>query len=77
MFGVGAYFDPQGTDLTASCPHTSNIDLSQRVLFSRDAAHFATGDPSIRDFTLTNEVALGGVFDDNSAPLSFLRASVG
>ena len=77
VFGVGAYFDPQGTDLTAELPHTTNIDFSQRTLFSRDAAHFASNDPDIRDFTLTNEVSLAGIFDDNSAPLSFLRSSVG
>jgi hypothetical protein len=77
VFGVGAYFEPQGIDLLRELPHSNNIDLSQRVLFSRDAAHFATGEPSIRDFTLTNEVTLAGVFDDNSAPLSFLRSSVG
>jgi hypothetical protein len=47
------------------------------VLFSRDAAHFASNSPDIREFTITNEVALGGILDDNSAPLSILRASVG
>ena len=77
VFGVGSYFAPQGTDLLRELPHTQNIDLSQRVLFSRDAAHFATNSPSIREFTLTNEVSLAGIFDDNSAPLSFLRSSVG
>lgn len=77
VFGVGAYFDPSETDLLRELPHTENIDFSQRVLFSRDAANFATGSPNIRDFTLTNEVTLAGVFDDNSAPLSILRASVG
>ncbi|MGH2987127.1 MAG: hypothetical protein ACRDLO_10635 [Solirubrobacterales bacterium] len=77
VFGVGAFFDPQETDLLRELPHTQNIDLSQRLLFSRDAAHFATNDPNIRDFTLTNEVTLAGVLDDNSAPLSFLRSSLG
>jgi hypothetical protein len=77
VFGVGAYFDPHGADLTRELPHTGNIDLSQRVLFSRDAAHFASNDPDIREFNLTNEASLAGIFDDNSAPLSFLRSSVG
>jgi hypothetical protein len=77
VFAVDAFFDPQGTDLLRELPHSSNIDFSQRVLFSRDAAHFASNDPDIREFTITNEVALGGILDDNSAPLSFLRASVG
>jgi hypothetical protein len=77
VFGVGAFHDPQQTDLLRNLPSTPNIDTAQRALFSRDAAHFATGSPSIRDFTLTNELVLAGVFDDNSAPLSFLRASLG
>ena len=77
VFGAGAYFAPQGTDNIKELPHTPNIDLSQRTLFSRDAAHFATQEPSIRDFNLTNEVTLGGILDDNSASLSFLRGSYG
>lgn len=77
VFGVGAFLDPSGTDLLDELPHSTNIDLAQRLLFSKDAVHFATGMPSIRDFTITNELALGGVFDDNSQPLSFIRASVG
>ena len=48
------------------------------MLFSRDAAHFATGDPDIRDFTLTNEVALGGrPRRQLGAGSRFLRSSVG
>jgi hypothetical protein len=79
MFGVGAFFRPSGLELIRDLPHTPNIDLSQRVLFSRDAAHFATGMPSIRDFEVTNLAAFAGILDDNSAPepLTFLRASLG
>ena len=77
VFGVGAFFEPQATNLIDELPHTTNIDLSQRLLFSRDAAHFATGEPDIREFNLTNQVALGGILDDNSAGLSILRASTG
>ncbi len=77
VFAVGAYFQPQETQLNTELPHTTNLDIAQRVLFSKDAAHFASGSPDIREFTLTNEVVLGGVFDDNSAGLSFLRASLG
>jgi hypothetical protein len=76
IFGVGAFHDPEGTDLLAELPSTPNIETAQRLLFSRNAATFATG-PTIREFTLTNETVLAGIFDDNSAPLSFLRASVG
>jgi hypothetical protein len=77
VVGVGAYYQPKATDLLTELPHTTNIDLSQRVLFSRDAAHFASDDPDIREFHLTDQAALAGIFDDNSAPLFFLRSSVG
>jgi hypothetical protein len=77
VFGVGTYFDPQRTDLLAELPHSGNIDLAIRLLYSRDAVHFATQMPSIRDFTVTNETVLAGVLDDNSQPLTFLRTSVG
>jgi hypothetical protein len=33
--------------------------------------------PSWRDFRVTNEAALGGIFDDNSSPIVILRASLG
>jgi len=77
VFGVGAFFDRRQTYLLRELPHTQNIDLSQRLLFSRDAVAFATGNPSIRDFTLTNEVTLAGIFDDNSSSVSILRSSLG
>jgi pimeloyl-ACP methyl ester carboxylesterase len=77
VFGIGSFFDPQGTDLIKELPHSDNIDLSQRVLFSKDAAHFASNNPSIRDFNLTNETTFGGIFDDNSNGVSILRASIG
>jgi hypothetical protein len=77
VFGVGAYVRPRGTDNIRLLPHTLNIDLAQRLLFSRDAVNFATGIPSIRDFNISNEATLGGILDDNSAPLSFLRVSAG
>src|SRR6185503_19365141 len=75
--GVGAFFRPHGTEVIGEIPHSTDIDLSQRVLFSRDAANFLTGDPSIRDFRLTNEVTVGGIFDDNSEPVTILRTSLG
>ncbi len=76
IFGVGSYYNPNGTDVVDNLPHTPNIDLAQLLLFSRDVLNAATG-PGIRNFRISNELALGGVFDDNSAPLSFLRTSVG
>lgn len=75
--GVGAYYRPQGTKVIKQIPHTTNIDFSQRFLFSRNAVNFATDSPSIRDFHLTNQLTLGGIFDDNSSPITILRTSVG
>lgn len=77
IFGVGAFYAPQATGLNTALPRTPKLDVAQRALFSRDAAHFASGSPDIREFTLTNEVVLAGVFDDNSNPVSILRSSVG
>ncbi|HEX2129900.1 MAG TPA: hypothetical protein VHF58_11865, partial [Solirubrobacterales bacterium] len=77
VFGLAAWLDPEGTDALRELPRSLGIELAQRFLFSRDAVSFATGLPSIREFTVTNETTLAGIFDDNSAPLSFLRTSVG
>ena len=77
IFGVGAFYAPQATGLNSALPSTPKLDIAQRALFSRDAAHFASGSPDIREFSLTNEVTLAGVFDDNSNPVSILRSSVG
>jgi hypothetical protein len=77
IFGVGAFYHPNRFDLLRQLPHSRNIDLAQRFLFSRDAANFATGQPNIRDFTISNAADLAGVFDDNSAPLFFMRSSLG
>jgi hypothetical protein len=76
-FGVGAYFEPHGTELIDELPHTPNIDLGQRLLYSRDAIAFATGQPDIRNFNLANEVLLPGLLDDNSQPVTILRLSLG
>lgn len=76
VFAVGAFHDPLAMDMNRLLPRTPNIDLAERFLFSRDAVAFAAG-PHIREFTITNSLALAGIFDDNSNPLSFLRASLG
>lgn len=75
--GVGAFYDPHGTDLLGQIPETPMISLSQRMLYSRDAVNFVTQTPSIRDFTITNETVLGGILDDNSQPVTILRTSLG
>lgn len=75
--GVDAYYHPRATNLIGEIPHSRDIDFSQRFLFSRDLAHFITGDPSIRDFRTTNDLVLAGIFDDNSSPVTILRTSLG
>ena len=76
IFGIGTLFTPDKTDLIQQLPQTVNIESAIRLLFSRNAAVFAAG-PTVRSFTISDAAALGGIFDDNSAPLSFLRVSVG
>ena len=75
--GVGAFHEPGGTDVLSQIPESGDIALSQRLLYSRDAVNFATQEPSIRDFRLTNEVVLAGILDDNSQPVTILRVSLG
>jgi hypothetical protein len=76
--GVGAYHAPAvETNFNKQVPATPEYDVTLRALYSRNAAHFASGSPSARDYRLTGEALFGGIFDDNSAGLSFLRASLG
>jgi len=76
--GAAAYTRPKSeSPINQLIPNTPEFDFTLRLLYSRDAANFATGQPSIRDFRLTNEAVLGGIFDDNSAGISILRSSLG
>ncbi|MFF3848220.1 hypothetical protein [Streptomyces sp. NPDC002328] len=76
--GLGAVQDPDGeADLPSYLPRTTNIEATNRFLFSKDAAAFVTGSPAVRDFRLTNEAVLGALMDDHSVPLAFLQSSVG
>jgi hypothetical protein len=76
--GVGAYYTPDAeTDFNKQIPNTPEYEITLRALYSRDAVNFATGNPSPRDFRLTSATVFGSIFDDNSAGLSFLRASLG
>ncbi|UPZ31960.1 hypothetical protein MUK60_31710 [Streptomyces sp. LRE541] len=63
--------------LQGSLPANSNIETTTRTMFSKNAAVFLSGKPTIRDFRLTNEAVLGAFMDDNAAPLSFIQTSVG
>ncbi|TPQ16169.1 hypothetical protein [Streptomyces sporangiiformans] len=65
------------SELLGTVPSNVNIETTSRTMFSKNAATFLTGKPSIRDFRLTNAAVLGTFMDDNSAPLSFIQSSVG
>ncbi|MFC8513396.1 hypothetical protein [Streptomyces sp. NPDC057257] len=76
--GVGALQNPDGeSDLPSYLPANTNIEATNRFLFSKDTATFLTGTPAVKDFRLTNAAVLGALLDDNSVPLAFLQSSVG
>ncbi|MFF1296187.1 MULTISPECIES: hypothetical protein [unclassified Streptomyces] len=76
--GLGALQDPDGeTDLPRYLPDNTNIEVTNRFLFSEDTATFLSGSPAVKDFRLTNEAILGALMDDHSVPLAFLQSSVG
>ncbi|MEO9220169.1 MAG: hypothetical protein ABI251_00040 [Mycobacteriaceae bacterium] len=76
--GLGALLAPNAPSvLTARVPADFNVDTTFRVLFSRDLLTALTGSTSIRQFRLTNDAFLGGLFDNNSEPLALLQASLG
>lgn len=78
LTALAAFQEPRAESAVVKLlPNDSNFQLTLRTLFSRNAANAATQMPSIRDFRTTNEVALGATFDDNSSPVTILRASLG
>ena len=57
-----AFHQPDGTNMLRDLPHSPKPRPPRRRSSSRrDAANFATGMPSIRDFTISNEASLAGV----------------
>jgi hypothetical protein len=77
-FGVAAYYDPKAESvLVDRIPRSPAFELSNRLLFARNAVEFATGIPSPRDFRLTNEAAVAAIWDDNSVPITIMRTSLG
>ena len=78
LIGVTAFQRPNEETITTQLvPRDPEWELTQRLLFSRNAQDFATGSPSVRDFRVTNASALAAIFDDNSSGISIFRASVG
>jgi len=73
-----AFLDPGAeSNFNQQIPAEPEYELTLRLLYSKDAAHFASGRPSIRDIRLANATVFGGIFDDNSAGISILRAGLG
>lgn len=77
MPALAAYYDPDEVGLVKRLPHSPIVDLNLRLIFSRDAAAFATGTPDIRDYNLTNEALFGALVDDNSQPFFADQISLG
>ncbi|MBV9214440.1 MAG: hypothetical protein JOZ25_12440 [Actinobacteria bacterium] len=76
--GVAAFQQPNAVSQVAQLlPNDANFEATFRLLYSHDAANAITQMPSIRDFKVTNEVSLAVTFDDNSAPVTITRASLG
>jgi hypothetical protein len=67
----------QQSQIASWLPDDAAFEASYRLLFSSDPLDAVTQMPSWRDFRITNEAALGGIFDDNSSPIVILRASLG
>jgi pimeloyl-ACP methyl ester carboxylesterase len=75
---VGAYYTPdQESNFNKLIPNTPEYEITLRALYSRNAAHFASGVPSARDYRVTHATLFGSIFDDNSAGIFFLRSSIG
>jgi hypothetical protein len=78
LTALAAFQQPRAeSDVVKLLPNDANFQVTFRTLFSRNAANAISQMPSIRDFRTTNEVTLGATFDDNSSPVSILRASLG
>jgi hypothetical protein len=78
LAALAATAEPRAeSDYVKLLPEDQNFEASFRTLFSRNAENAVTQMPSIRDFRTTNEVALAAIFDDNSAPVTILRTSLG
>ncbi len=78
LTSLAAFEQPdQESQIASWLPDDANFQASYRLLFSSDAVDAVTQTPSWRDFRVTNEAALGGIFDNNSSPIVILRAGLG
>ncbi len=78
ILGMASYLYPnQKSTVPNSVPNDSNFEFTFKFLFSNGWWNFLTGRPSIKQFNVTNEAAVGLVFGDVSEPVGILRASLG
>lgn len=78
VLGLAAEMAPdQQSTILPQLPHNSNFDSALGLLLSRDLWQALTHNPDVRTLRATNAAALAAVFDDNSSPISILRAGLG
>lgn len=78
VLGLAAELAPNAQSaVLQQLPHNSNFDSALGLLLSQNLWQALTHDPDVRTLRATNAAALGAVFDDNSSPISILRAGLG
>jgi hypothetical protein len=78
ILGMASDFEPNAeSTLVREFPDNVNFGVTYRLLFASGWLNFLDGVPSIRQFHVTNEAAVGFLFGDVSQPIGILRASVG
>jgi hypothetical protein len=76
--GIAAYLDPKGeSDSIEYLPASQAALLSFRFYHSRDLCAFLSPTPTLEMYRYTNEALLAVFTDDNTMPLSIVRASMG
>ncbi len=77
-FGMVAAVRPkEESESIDRVPLNENIELSYRFFHSRNLSAFFAANPSITKFRYTNEALFANLMDDNTMPISIIRASVG
>jgi hypothetical protein len=78
VLGMAAYDAPNArSTLLSQFPADDNFNTTYGVLLADSWLDFFLGRPDARALNATNETVVGTVFDDNSQPFGFLRASLG
>ncbi len=78
ILGLAAELAPEGTSsLIGQLPRNDNFNSALGLLLSGNWIQALTGQPDIRTLRATNTAALASVFDDNSSPITILRAGLG